>query len=197
MMLICVKWHRKIDSYKLQMGHSVLMALGLILTFEDDPEEPDAKFEELLARLRQVTTVSVYFSKYSKPTEKFYLLRGCEGYDVTNKAYLIPTSGILWSVSCDGVGCAYFHDGDGLEEPEQWIERIQILKGEVQAEFDELGRSFPDLEQSSSSKVAKTAAQSDAAGGGDRSAKTTKADALGGSGTSPKLQVIRYTATYE
>lgn len=118
------------------MGHTVLIVTGLTITFEGDPENVEAEFENLLNRLKKFVDASSYFSSYSGAD--YYLLQGREGYDTTNKAYLFPASSIIWSTQCDGSAGGYFHEGDGLESIESWIEKLISAKEDAQTKLTDL-----------------------------------------------------------
>ena len=113
------------------MGHDVLFAVGVVVQLNE--ADPDAHYEELLAIVKhRCRTVKSSFHSYSTPPpEAMYFLRGCEGYDYTDKAYLFTGSTVIWTERCDGSSVKYFHDRDGLQDPEQFISKILEAKERV------------------------------------------------------------------
>jgi hypothetical protein len=118
------------------MGHTVWIAIGIILLVEGDNIEEE--YERILERLKTVVSVSSYFSKYSTTHEDFYFLMGKEGYDTSNKLYLFPSSSIIWSVTCDGSSGGYFHEGDGMENPDILVDRILTMKQDAQEKINDI-----------------------------------------------------------
>lgn len=112
------------------MGHDVLVAVGVVVQLKE--ADPDAHFEELLAIVKhRCPTVKSFFYAYSVTPEAMYFLRGREGYDSTDKAYLFTGSTLIWTERCDGSSVKYFHDRDGLQDPEQFINKILEAKERV------------------------------------------------------------------
>jgi hypothetical protein len=119
------------------MGHSVIIAVGLVITFDGaDDDNWEQEFEALFARLKKVCQISSYYSPYK--TEEYYLLRGVDGYDTTNKAYLFAKSSMIWTTNCDGSSTAFFHEGDGMENPETFIDRIVVANEDASTKLNAL-----------------------------------------------------------
>lgn len=114
------------------MGHGVLIALGLLIVAQNDDH-----YDNLLNQLKETVTVGTYYSEYGRKPQ-FYLLRGMDGDESTNKMYLFPSSSIVWTVQGDGSSVKYFHDDDGLQNPDTLIERIITAREDSQTKIDEL-----------------------------------------------------------
>eukprot|EP01033_Poteriospumella_lacustris_P006514 gene6514-4693_t len=112
------------------MGHDVLFAVGVVVQLNE--ADPDAHYEELLAIVKhRCPTVTTFFYAYSKAPEEVYFLRGREGYEGTDKVYVFPRSTVIWTERCDGSSVQYYHDRDGLQDPEQFIHKVQDAKERV------------------------------------------------------------------
>jgi hypothetical protein len=120
------------------MGHTIIIAAGVVVNLDPtntgDMDQVEETFEENFQTLKNTTRnrISTYFSEYMIDSNEFFFLRGMEGYDSTNKAYLFPTVSLIWSTSVDGSSAAYFHENDGLNDPIAFTNKIQEAQEQAQ-----------------------------------------------------------------
>ena len=59
----------------LEMGHTVLIAAGIVITLNEEEVDVDTQYETLFGKLKKITRnrCSSYFSKYSPETYEYYL----------------------------------------------------------------------------------------------------------------------------
>jgi len=118
---------------------SVLIAAGIVIILNEEGDV-DIQYENLYRKLKSISECEVgqYYSACASEANKYYLLQGHEGDDMTNKVYFFPSTAVIWSSVWDGCGASHYYDSDGLENAETFVEKVISAKEDAQTKLQEL-----------------------------------------------------------